>query len=146
MPDLYKSWLCHSLAGSPQLGDLPSPSLSFLISRMGLLLRTKLRYVPREHSQDVDCCHCHQHEIWKLPRGYRSPGGPAGHRVADPAKGKGSQDTQSINRPPAKAEEGAGWRRARERAGVTATPWACSGPRVSCRPCRFPGHLCQPGL
>lgn len=41
--------------------------------------------------------------------------------AADPANGKGSQDMQRISRPPAKAEEGAGWRRARERAGVTAT-------------------------
>ena len=27
-----------------------------------------------------------------------------------------------------------------------ATPRACSEPRGSCGPGKFPGHLCQPGL
>lgn len=63
--------------------------------------------------------------------GVRSGNWPGPPGAADPAEGI----WRVSGGPPAKATERAGWRnRARQRAGGTASPWACSEPRVGCGP------------
>ena len=86
-------------------------------------------------------------QIWKLCPGaagvlrdlqFTKSGGPR--------QGEGNPGCSEHHHALSKGSRGCwGGRRAGEEVGVTADPWACSKPRVSCGPTRLPGHLCKAG-